>query len=151
MGKGKELNAFEKSEIQALFAEKKTISYIAAKIRRSRTVVANYLKKSDDYGLTPRSGCPPVISARQIAAILKAVKNKSITASKIKEMFGLRVSNNTILRILKNKCSFSLRKMNQSLFLTTTIWRIECVGLNATWTWVKDGNTPSFLMKRNLI
>ncbi|KAI5150349.1 hypothetical protein ENBRE01_1442 [Enteropsectra breve] len=33
-------------------------------------------------------------------------------------MFGLMVSNNTILRILKDKCGFSLRKIKQKPVLT---------------------------------
>ncbi|KAI5152750.1 hypothetical protein ENBRE01_2976 [Enteropsectra breve] len=89
MGKGKGLNSFEKGQIQALFAEERSIFYIAAKIRRSRTVVANYLKRGDIYGLTPRSGCPSALSRRKINAKIKAFENKPFTASQIKEMFGL--------------------------------------------------------------
>ena len=118
MGKGKCLSVYEQGQIRALKGEKKSISYIALKLGRSRAAITRYLRQGAAYGKTPRSGRPCVISPRKAKAIVKVAKNKSTTVNKIKAILKLKVSKNTILRLLKRKGALKLRKIKRKPVLT---------------------------------
>ncbi|KAI5151314.1 hypothetical protein ENBRE01_2049 [Enteropsectra breve] len=76
MSRCKQLSMYEQGMIDALFDQKKSISYISKKISRSRKVVANYMKLGISYATNPHSGCSQVLTPRKKRAILKMAKEK---------------------------------------------------------------------------
>ncbi len=65
MGSRKALTSFEQSKIAAYILEKKSIQFISKKIGRSRTAIANFIKKGDKYNKSSRSGRPKLLSPRK--------------------------------------------------------------------------------------
>jgi len=110
MGKGTALTEYEKGQIEALFGEGKSISYISLKIDRSRAVISSYLKQGANYGTAPRSGRPCTVTPRKSKAIIKAAAGKIITANQIKAQLGIGSSKHTILRTIYDLKRLKLKR-----------------------------------------
>jgi len=109
MGKGTALTEYEKGQIEALFGEGKSVSYISLKIDRSRAVISSYLKQGANYGTAPRSGRLCTIYPMKSKAIIKDRK-KIITANQIKAQLGIGSSKDTILRVIYDLKRLKLKR-----------------------------------------
>jgi len=109
MGKGTTLTEYEKGQIEALFGEGKSISYISLKIDRSRGVISSYLRQGTNYGTAPRSDRPCTVSPMKSKAIIKDRK-KIITANQIKAKLGIGSSKDTILRVIYDLKRLKLKR-----------------------------------------
>ena len=79
MPHGSELTDFEKGQIFAL--RNNNISYceIANQIGRSKTVVTNFLKSSDEYGIKKRTGRLKALTEKE-AKLVKREASNSVTS-----------------------------------------------------------------------
>ena len=118
MGKAKQLSEHEKRQIDALFAEGKSVSYISSKISRSRTVISSYQKQGANYGTAPRSGRPCSISPRKAKAIVKEAAGKIITVNQIKANLEIDVSKNTVCRIIHRYSDLKRKKLKRKPVLS---------------------------------
>ncbi|KAI5154591.1 hypothetical protein ENBRE01_3410, partial [Enteropsectra breve] len=118
MGRGNKLTQEECGKIIAYNDVGLTISAISLKIERSHNVIRNFLLNKDRYGLTAHTGRPCSLSPRQKKAIIKYSTNKSITSNEVKAHFDLKVSPDTILRVLNNDGKLKRRKYIRKPLLT---------------------------------
>lgn len=105
MPKGKVLTEKEKGLIEGYRRDKHGIREISRRIRRSHTVVINYLKDPAKYGKTKRTGRPPKLSVRDRRAIIRTASNSSISLRQLKRRLKLNVARETIRQVLV-KCPY---------------------------------------------
>ena len=84
MSKGKRLSEYEKGKIDGLKKNKLSGGRIAKIIKRSKTVVNNYIKLKEKYGLKGKRGRKKSLSKRTQNLIARLCSNKMTSASKIK-------------------------------------------------------------------
>lgn len=102
MSSGKRLSEYERGKIDGLRLQKKTSREIAKILKRSKTVVNNYLKLKENYGKQGRRGRKKILSKRVISHIGRICSNKIVSASKIKSELGLVCSVRTVRRTIRN-------------------------------------------------
>ena len=105
MSIGKRLTKKEQGKIEALMSENFTVREIAAKIKRSATVVHNYLKLKKEYGLKGNRGRKKVISKLLKKKIINFACKKLMSSAKIKSKLQLDISVRTIQRTLSSSPS----------------------------------------------
>ena len=66
MPRGIFLTAFEKGQILAYHNEKKSNRWIGEKIKRSETVVRNFLRSPNIYGTKKSPGSPKILQPRDV-------------------------------------------------------------------------------------
>ena len=103
MSRGKKLSEKEKGKIDLLKSGKLSNRAIAKKIKRSRTVVNNYVRLKDNYGLKGLRGRKSKIAGILKKRIIHLASHEMMSASKIKQELALPQCTRTIQRIL-NKC-----------------------------------------------
>ena len=93
MAKGTKLSEMRKARIQ-LRKSQRGISKI---LRRSKTVICNYLKSPNKYGTRKPTGRPEKLSPQFKRRIVRKVKKKTSSTSKIlKSLIDTHCSNKTI-------------------------------------------------------
>lgn len=100
MARGKKLNNIEKGKILAFKDSGMGYREIARKLNRSLSVIQNFLKNLDNYGIKKSSGRKKKLSARTERKIVKEASNSSKTCTRIKHDLNLNVSKTTIWRTL---------------------------------------------------
>ena len=118
MSRGNRLSEREKGKIDLLLSEKYSNRQIAKRIKRSPTVVDNYVKLKDNYGLKGLRGRKSKISGICKKRIIHLASRKFMSASKIKQELSLPESTRTIQRILKSSPSLLYRKFKKRPHLT---------------------------------
>lgn len=137
MGAGKSLSTFEKGEIIGLKANDWSVSAIARHIKRSRTVIANFIKNPEKYGTAKSPGRPQILTTREQRSILKLASNSEVSANKIKTTQNLPVSKDTILRVIHRCQHLARKKMNVAPRLTKEhkVKRLEFARINMKRDW----------------
>lgn len=118
MSIGKRLTEREQGKIDALRAEGYAFRQIAQKIKRSSTVVYNYLKLGKKYGLKGRRGRVSKVDKVLRKKIISAASTKMLSSKKIKTELVLGESTRTIRRILNRCPSLVYRKFKSKPLLT---------------------------------
>lgn len=118
MSKAKRLSEYERGKIDGLRSENKSLSQIAKIINRSKTVVHNYLKNRENYGIVKGRGRKKKLDKLTLSKIRRRVSNEIISASKVKHEFGLNVSTRTVQRYLASIPTLQLKKLKQKPKLT---------------------------------
>ena len=113
MSRGTRLTEKEKGKIDLLLSEKMSNREIAKKIKRSRSVVNNYVKIKDKYGLKGLQGRKKEINGVLKKRIIHLASSRSMSASKIKHELALSQSIRTIQRILRS-CPTLVYKKHKS-------------------------------------
>lgn len=93
---------------------------IAKKIKRSKTMVTNYLSDPSKYGISKHTGKKSKIGIKTKKKIYKLAANKVISSSNIKETLDLNPSRRTVSRILTNELKLKYVKMIGKPPLTPT-------------------------------
>jgi len=96
------LNLQQRAKIDVLRSEKWSIRRIAKKIRRSTTVVFNYLHLGLKYGLKGNSGRKKIISNINRKKIISLASQKKMSARQIKAELLLDQSVRTVQRVLRS-------------------------------------------------
>ena len=83
MAKGTKLSEFEKSEITAQKSVRKSQRKISKALRYSKTIIRDYLKSPNKYGIRKPTGRPGKLSSQFKRRIVHKVKKKTLSTSKI--------------------------------------------------------------------
>ena len=108
----------EKGKIDLLSSDKLSTREIGKKIKRSHTVVANYLKLKDNYGLKGNRGRVSKLTRLTKKKIIHLASKESMSASKIKHELQLPESTRTIQRVLKQCPTLIYKKFKSRPKLT---------------------------------
>ena len=119
MSRGNRLSEREKGKIDILLSEKLSNREISIKIKRSRSVVNNYVKLKNNYGLKGLRGRKTKIFGVLKKRIIHLACNESMSASKIKQELALSQSTRTIQRVLNRCPTLIYKKHKRRPHLTT--------------------------------
>jgi transposase len=112
MALGARLTVSEQKDILRLSKKKMSHRDIAKKIRRSKTVVTNFLRDPDNYGTKKPTGRKPKLDNRSKRLVIRTASNKAITCSKIIKDLSLNVSRWTVNRVIKKSGVLKNKKKN---------------------------------------
>lgn len=129
MPKVSELTDYERGKIDGLRAQGGSIRQIATAFNRSPTVVHNYLRWGENYGVTPRSGRPSKLSERDRRQILRVAAEENRSC---KQILG-QVSVRTVNRVLSESGLFEYSEMSCKPRLHKSK-RLEFARKYMTWT-----------------
>jgi hypothetical protein len=118
MSKGKRLSEYERGKIDAYRERRMTEEEIAAKIKRSQTVVNNYLRLGKYYGLKGKRGRKSTLTNATKRQINRLASNNSISAAEIKGQLNLPQHKRTIQRHLASNPTLRLMKLKKKPYLT---------------------------------
>jgi len=118
MSRKPRLNEKERGKIDLLYSEKLSTREIAKKIKRSHTVVANYIKLKDNYGLKGNRGRVSKITRLTRKRIIHLASDELMSASKIKQDLQLQQTTRTIQRVLKRCPALIYKKFKSRPSLT---------------------------------
>ena len=82
MPKGRTLTEEEKTKISVYCEDKRSVSFIANKNKRSRRVVSNFIKNSELYGKTKSAGRPPKLTVPARRRLLREAFKENHALSK---------------------------------------------------------------------
>lgn len=118
MAKNSKLSEYEKGQIDAYRAARKSNREIGRLLNRSKCVINNYVKDPANYGTKKTRGITKKLSDRDTRRICRTASNSTKFCSQIKKDLDLNVSPETIrLTILKNPNLVS-HKMKRAPALT---------------------------------
>lgn len=118
MPRGRRLTEREKGKIDILRSQKCSNRQIAKKIRRSETVIRNYARLNDNYGVKPIGGQKSKIVGVLKKRIIHLASSESMSASQIKQELALPQSIRTIQRVLSKCPSLIYKKFKSRPHLT---------------------------------
>jgi transposase len=136
---GTSLTSAEKKKIDNFRKKGLSIRYIADKINRSKTVVGNYVKDPQAYGIIRRSGRKKKLSSRQKRTIIRLASNKSISCSQIVSELNLPVTRwcvNKVISesgILKHQKKTASPPLNESNLMKRLNWAKDHMTWNKEW------------------
>ena len=110
MSVGTRLTQKEQGKIEALRNEGYSYREIAKKIKRSASVVHNYLKLGNKYGLKREKGRKSSVSAVLKKKIISLASSKLLSSKAIKAELQLEQSTRTIRRVLNQSPSLVYKK-----------------------------------------
>ena len=102
MPRGKQLTPEEKAVITAYKEIGWSNRAISKKIKRSPSVIDNFINLCQFYGKQKRSGRKSSITKRQKGQIIQLAKERNLTSTRIKAGLGVSVSNRIIRQILNS-------------------------------------------------
>ena len=108
---GPKLNDFEKGQLCALKDAGNSVAHIARQLKRSHTVISNFLADPRNYGTRKSSGRPPALTPRDKRRIINIASNSNIGLRRIKKDLNMAVSHVTIQKAIKACPHIQRRKM----------------------------------------
>lgn len=111
MSKASQLTEYEKGRIDQLIALKWSQRKIAAEIGRSKTLAQHRIALKNSGKRDSHSGRPNLVGKRTRKRILKLARNRIISCRRIKERLGLKLSTQTIWRILSSSENLKYAKV----------------------------------------
>ena len=118
MSRRPRLTEKEKGKIDLLTSEKRSTREIGKKIKRSHTVVANYLKLKDNYGLKGNCGRVSKLTPLTKKRIIHLASKELMSANMIKHELQLPESKRTITRVLSICPTLIYKKFKSRPMLT---------------------------------
>jgi transposase len=118
MPAGKYLTEYEKGLIDGYHQSGLHQRDIASLINRSKTVVANYLAKKENYGVKKPTKGNTKLTRRDRSRIFREVQTNKTTAPEIKAKLNLSVTPRTVRRVLAAEPNFKFSKLNKKPPLT---------------------------------
>ena len=101
MPRGSYLTEREKEKIEAYLFDGINVTEISRRIRRSRRVIANFVRKGDLYGCNKTGGPKKKLSYRDKSRISRLVSNKTISLRNVASQIENKVSKTTVWRAVK--------------------------------------------------
>lgn len=111
MPKGTQLSDFEKGQIVAFRQCGLSGREISKRIKRSKTVVYNFLKNPEMYGMKKRTGRPEILTRREKRRIVRRACEKKETANEIRQNLSLPCSTRTVQNVLSKHPQVSYGKL----------------------------------------
>lgn len=136
MPKGTQLSYEEQVKIRSFREINLSNREIARRLRRSKTVVDNFLNLGPFYGKQKRKGRTPKVTQRQRRQIIRSALIKNNTATQIKSELGLPIEKRRIQQILSNNENvvWTKRMKKPSLTKRHIIARLEFAKKYMNWT-----------------
>lgn len=110
MSRGKQLTAKERGKIDAFKQEGYSNRQVAKKIKRSHSVVDNYLKLGDKYGIKKKTGRKSTITPLTKKRIFQLASEKLMSSGKIKAELQLKQTTRTVQRVLSTSPNHIYKK-----------------------------------------
>ncbi|KAF0748124.1 hypothetical protein AaE_007457 [Aphanomyces astaci] len=118
MGRGKQLNEFQKGQIVVWKQHQQTVQFMAQSLGVSRTAISNYLKDPENYGKRFKGGRPSKLSVNDVRQIFRTASKTGATATTIVRDLNLAVSPRWVRHMLKDNTCFEYVKRNATPLLT---------------------------------
>ena len=119
MPKGKYLNNYEKGQIDALLDLNYSVYAISQKVKRSRTVINNYIRLGKNYGkLDKNKGRKSILSHREKRFIVKKIISNKRSLRQTQKEIDKKVSLSTIYNVLVKDDKIKYKKMKKQPYLT---------------------------------
>ena len=99
MGRGKTLSEYEKGKIDAYSEEGRSCRAVAKLLKRSKSVVNNYMRLQKNYGIKKSPGRKKKLNKRAVRSILRSLSNQSKSIAILKSELDLNASRTTIWRV----------------------------------------------------
>ena len=144
MPRGKELNEYEKGEIDGLSAAGVKPIEIASRIKRTIGVVNNYLKMGPKYGIKKRSGRKSTLSCRDIRHILRLAGTEQYSICQIKNELRLPQHKTTIWRVIKKSPNLKYVKRQHKLALNQNQINARMKFAKIYMSWTEEWNRVVF-------
>ena len=112
---------------------------IASKIKRSQTVVHNFLTDPTTYAAKKRRGMKRQVSKRNERRLIRTASNKIISASKLRQSLSLNISVRRVQQLLHSSPYLKYSKMRKGPWLTKrhmkqrVEWASKHVSWNSNW------------------
>lgn len=111
MPKGIPLNNFQKGQAIAFRKQGKSIREISKLLNISKTAISNYLRNPSQHGIKKKTGRPKILTPRDERNIIRELKKKGSTISKVQMQAGLtHVSRQTVYNYIKRSQVFIYKK-----------------------------------------
>lgn len=120
MGRGKSLSENEKGKIEGYKASGKSNREIATLLKRSPTLIDNYVKNPIVYGTAKSPGRPPKVTARLSREIIRQMSNKSTSLNKVASSLPVKVCKTTVYNVVKKSKKLVHKKLMRSPALKDT-------------------------------
>ena len=136
MPRGKQLTPEEKAVITAYKEIGWSNRAISKKIKRSPSVIDNFINLGQFYGKQKRSGRKSSIIKRQKGQIIQVAKEKNLTSTQIKAELEVSVSNRRIRQILNSseKVKWTKRQKKPRLLNRHKVARLQFAKDHISWT-----------------
>jgi transposase len=126
MPRGCDVTAFERGQIAELVQAGNTISEIARRINRSRSLVRNCISRGISNPTPTRPGRKPKITPRLARRIIRLLNKKAYTASEIRRELNLNIHPRTLSRFFRvHGFKYLKFKTQPKLTSTAKIRRID--------------------------
>jgi len=112
MGRGKSLSQVEIGQILAYHDENRSGSWIANKIKRSKSVVNDFLRDPEQYGQAKRSGRPRSMTDRDRRHVLRLITDENKSCSSVISELGLKCHRSTVYRAAREAEHVQFKKAN---------------------------------------
>ena len=110
MPHGKTLSENEKKLIVKLRKNNQSYRQIGRKLKRSHTVIGNFLRNPSNYAQKKRPGRKTIVSERDKRKIFRLSSNQSISAAKIVDQLSRKMSRTTINRVRRDASHLIYKK-----------------------------------------
>ena len=117
MDRGEKLYPTEVHAILKLNEERYSVTKVAKLINKSRKVIVNLLKDSNNYEKRKSCGRSRWLTARDKRALIRVTSNSSSTAREIAKKAGVTTKVGNVRRLLKNYKHLKRRKLQQKSWL----------------------------------
>lgn len=112
MARGKKLNLKEMGKIDILKSQKMSNRQIAIKLKRTHSLINNYINLGKNYGKKKIPGRKPILTNRDKSRIIRKASNNTMSAAEIKGELSLTVCTRRVQQILhEDKNLVFTRKM----------------------------------------
>ena len=118
MPKGRTLTEEEKTRISVYCKEKHSFSFIANKIKRSRTVVSNFIKNPERYGKTKRPGRRPKLTATARRRLPREASKGKSCSKELQQKLQLDVTLRRVRQVLNQSSNLVYRTRKKAPALT---------------------------------
>lgn len=136
MPTGTRLSRYEAGQIDALLREKRSVTYIAASIKRSRKAVQTYMRKGTTYFDKHPNGMRRALSESVKRRLIRHVSATGDSVKRAKRALSIAASNSTVLRALRNSDTLKYVKARAKPKLTERHMaaRLEFARVRMTWS-----------------
>jgi len=150
MPRGINLSDYEKGQITALFNQDLSMREISRKLNRSYTVVRNFIRKREAYGVNNKHGRKRSTSPLTDRRISRLVSNKVVSCSQIKSEMNLTIHPRTVLNIIHRFPHLHYMKMKKKPPLkckhieARLNWAHEVIAKRVDWNMVTFSDEKKF-------
>jgi len=133
---GTRLSEYEAGQVDAFLQQKKSYSFIAAQLNRSRTAIRTCVNKKENYFDKHPNGVSPVLSERSKRSIFRYVPATGRSVNEVRAALRIQASKTTVYRAIAscNTLKYLRAKTKPKLTPAHKVARLEFGRLHMTWS-----------------